>query len=102
MNQFEDQLRRALRPVDPPAGFVERTLALAREPQRNRPPRRVLQFPSYAMALAASLALVVFGLQYREFQQGRQAKEQLMTALHITGSQLSQIQAKVVTASEEK
>lgn len=102
MNQFENQLRRALRPVDPPAGFVERTLARAGEPVRKRPPRRVLQFPRYAMALAASLALAVFGLQYREYQQGQQAKEQLMTALQITGSQLTQIQAKVVPANAEK
>jgi hypothetical protein len=102
MKEFEDQLRRALRPVDPPAGFVERTLARAGEPLRKRPPRRVLQFPRYAMALAASLALVVFGMQYREYRQGQEAKEQLMTALHITGSQLSQIQAKVLPMGQEK
>ncbi|MCL4794249.1 MAG: hypothetical protein KJZ84_06790 [Bryobacteraceae bacterium] len=100
MNQFEDQLRDALRRVPPPAGFVERTLA--RAAQEQRAPRRAIRFPRYVAALAASLALVFGGLRYQEYRQGQQAKEQLMTALRITGSQLHQVQQKVAPAGPER
>lgn len=100
MNQFEDQLRDALRRVPPPAGFVERTLARAAQEQRG--PRRAIRFPRYVAALAASLALVIGGLQYQEYRQGQEAKEQLMTALRITGIQLHEVQQKVAPAGPER
>ena len=106
MNSFDDQLRRALRPVPPPAGFVERTLARAAQ-QKEAAGARIIRFPRVprwhrsVAAIAASLAIVLFGLQYHEYREGQQAKEQLMTALEITGSQLTQIQQKVVPISME-
>jgi hypothetical protein len=100
MRPFEDQLRDALRRVEPPPGFVERTLA--RAAGERKPPRRVIRFPRYVAALAASLALVVGGYRVQEYRRGQQAKEQLMLALEITGSRLSQVQQKIAPAGQER
>lgn len=99
MTPFDDQLREALRRVEPPAGFVER--ALARAAGERKPPRRVIRFPHYVAALAASLALVVGGYRVQEYRRGQQAKEQLMLALEITGSRLSQVQQKIAPGRQE-
>lgn len=102
MKPFEDQLREALRRVEPPAGFVERTLA--RAAGESKPPRRVIRFPRFVAALAASLALalVVGGYRVQEYRRGQQAKEQLMLALEITGSRLNQVQQKITPGRQEK
>lgn len=100
MTPFEDELRQALRREEPPAGFVERTLA--RAARENRPPRRAFRLPYSVAAMAASLALVVGGHQYHEYRRGQQAKEQLMLALQITSSQLTQVQNKIVPARAER
>lgn len=100
MTPFEDQLREALRRVEPPAGFVERTLA--RAAAERKPPRRVIRFPRYVAALAASLALVVGGYQVRQYRRGQEAKEKLMLALEITGSRLAQVQQKIAPGRQEK
>lgn len=99
MRDFERDLTEALRRVEPPAGFVERTLARveAREAVRRR--GRVWQ---YCGAIAASLALVLGGLQYQQYRRGQEAKEQLLMALEITGTQLTQVQHKVTSMGMEK
>jgi hypothetical protein len=99
---FENQLRRALRPVDAPEGFAERllqdlpqgrrpvVLALAPKPQ---PERRRHWMPA---ALAASLlAAVVLGQQlasYRfereELAAGLAAKQELLQALRVSSQKL--------------
>jgi hypothetical protein len=99
MSHFDGQLRQALRRVEPPAGLVERTLARAAGQAPARRPGRVWQ---YFGAIAASLALVVGGLQYQQYRRGQEAKEQLLMALEITGSQLTQVQNKVTSFGSEK
>ena len=100
MTPFEDQLRQALRPVAPPPGFVERTLARAAGGQR--PPARVIRFPRWIAAMAASLAVLVGGLQYHEYRRGLEAKQQLLLALEITGSRLAQTKGKIISMGSEK
>lgn len=100
MNPIDDQLRRALRRVEPPPGFVERTLARAAA-ERPAARRGGRWMPAFA-AVAASLALVVGGLQYQQYRRGQEAKEQLLLALQITGTQLSEVQSKLSTNRAEK
>jgi len=102
---FETELRRALRPVDAPAGFTERVmraLPAQREPAlpvENLPsPHRVKRF-AIPLAFAAALVLsVVLGQHVAEVQKERVAREQeaagiaasreLMQALHVTSQKL--------------
>jgi hypothetical protein len=103
---IEDQLRRALRPVDPPAGFAERVMralperaprvALAPVAVLRPAPRpgwwRNLAVPS---ALAASLVVAVVLGQHvgrlqaeHEQRAGLAARAELMQALRITSKKL--------------
>jgi hypothetical protein len=105
MNDVENELRRALRPVNPPDGFLERVMralperapvalipiALARP---TRPVNAWRRFSAPA-ALAASLLVAVFVGQHvatvREQQQqraGLAASRELMQALRVTSQKL--------------
>ena len=85
MDDFETQLRRALTPEDPPAGFADRVL------QQTRPRRGV---PRWMMAAAACLALVGAGYEYR-WQQGQAAKRDALMAFRLTSAKLRHIQSQV-------
>jgi negative regulator of sigma E activity len=87
---FEQQLRDALRPVDPEEGFEQRVMArVSREPARRH--RKVTRW-AVPLAIAASMACVaIFGAhqwQERREQQGLEARRQLLEALRLTGEKL--------------
>jgi hypothetical protein len=102
---FEDELRRALRPVKAPVGFAERVMRSLPERREGvvtpiavkataRPPNywRNLRAPA---ALAASLMLaVVLGQQMAVHQQQREeaaglaASRELLQALRVTSQKL--------------
>ena len=104
-DDFENQLRRALRPVEAPEGFAERLMKRLPEgarpvvvalPVRPKPEPRRQWLPA---ALAASLMLaVVVGQQVgqqmdkkheaRELAEGMAAKRELMQALRVTSKKL--------------
>lgn len=89
-NDFEDQLRGALRPVDPDAGFAQRVMSrIENEPRSPRLPAR--RFRWLAAALAASMVLgvtVIHERQARREQEGLGARKQLIEALRVTGEKL--------------
>jgi hypothetical protein len=103
-DQFEDELRRRLRPVDAPAGFTERLMrALPAEakavPASAAPPtaRSRIPFHQFGLpaALAASLlAAVLLGQhvaverQRLAEREGREASLELMQALRLTSKKL--------------
>jgi len=103
MNEnFENELRRRLRPVEPPDGFAERlmqALPVDAKPAlmvafAKRPTARWRQFGMPA-ALAASLLVAVMvgqrvGIEreMRAEQQGREASMKLMQALRVTSQKL--------------
>ena len=90
MNQFDDELRAALRRQPPPAGFVDKVVARA-HPQINTRRKSWI-----AAAIAACLLLGTGGVfEYHQYQ-GRKAKQELLLALHITGSKLNIAQQKVL------
>jgi len=101
MKRLEDELKNALRRIDPPEDFTARTLLkINNESQRTR----FSFFPAWSLhwAFAAvAFLLLVVGLsaqQHRareEQRRGEEAKEQLMLALRIAGGKLQIVQAKV-------
>ena len=106
MNEdFENRLRRTLRPVDPPRGFAERVMRSLPErtapanvvPMRISRPAPANTWRRYAApaALAASLLIAVFTGQHvstlraeREQQAGLAASRELMQALRVTSQKL--------------
>ena len=105
-DEFENQLRRAMRPVDPPAGFAGRVMRAL--PQRRVPsnvvPLSIVRKPapvsawrrfSAPAALAASLFVAVISGTHvanrnaeREEQAGLAASRELMQALRVTSQKL--------------
>ena len=106
MSRFEDELRGALRREQPPEGFAARVLArAAAEPKPAGVWARLsewLRMPVVARAaLAGALCLlIVAGVQYEQRQRlerirGEAAKQQLLLALRVTGSNLRAVHDKV-------
>src|SRR4051812_5130249 len=100
---FENELRRALRPVDAPAGFTDRVmraLPAQRAPApaeiRDTPARRRFKRFGIPAAFAAALVLsVVLGQRvaeeqkiHNEQQAGLAASRELMEALKVTSQKL--------------
>jgi len=98
MNNFEENLRRALERVEAPSGFVERVLARAAQEEKQKQTRPNFWASLFGMGglrWAAACALCVLvaasGALYEhdvQRRRGEAAKEQLMLALRITGSKL--------------
>ena len=101
----EEVLRRALRPVEPPAGFADRVMERARGARPGTVPRRgaarmALAGPMARWATAAVLvAGVTGGVWYRAEQrrqaEGEAAKRQVLLSLQIAGSKLQHVRARV-------
>lgn len=95
MNDFEHQLKSALRRVDPPAGFTERVLARVAQEHISAPRS------GYRQWLAAVAALLLFAgtsslyLRHERVVEGETAKQKLLVAMHIAGFKLQQAQERV-------
>jgi sensor c-di-GMP phosphodiesterase-like protein len=89
MNEdFEKQLKNALRPIDPADGFADKVMArVAREPERRR--RQVLRWLPVALAASMLLGVVVIhDWQAQREAEGLEARRQLLEALRVTGQKL--------------
>ena len=87
MNQFEDDLRAALRREEPPPGFAAGVMA------KTRPAQRARRWIS--VAVAAGLLLGFGRFEYRQYE-GRKAKRELLLALDIAGGKLNVARQKVL------
>jgi hypothetical protein len=89
---LEDQLRKALRPVDPDEGFADRVMTRLESTPAVRPRRRLSQrLRGWPAALAASIILgttVIYAWHADRERRGLEARRQLLEALHITGEKL--------------
>lgn len=86
---FENQLRDALRPVEPEEGFEQRVMArIAREESRRR--TKVTRWISVALAASVAFAAIIGTHQWqlRREQEGLEARKQLLEALRVTGEKL--------------
>jgi type VI protein secretion system component VasF len=101
MNNFEDDLRQALRRKAPPEGFSERVLERAgSHPVRSPQLKRGSWFPIPRWAVAAALVLCVVGgfelhRQRQHRVEGELAKQQVILALKITAEELQFAQKKI-------
>jgi AcrR family transcriptional regulator len=89
-NDLEEQLRGALRSVDPGKEFAQSVMSRIESEPRARPSRP----PGFQWLSAATLVAVVLGVfithewHARREQQGFEAREQLIEALRVTGEKL--------------
>ena len=99
----DEELRDALRRVDPPAGFADRVLHLAgQQPVSPKPAvtPKALWRAKAGLAIAATLVLATLtgGLWYRaeeKRKEGEEARRQVLLSLSIAGSKLRSIEMKV-------
>jgi hypothetical protein len=85
---LEQQLREALRPVDPDDGFDARVMSRI---QIERTRAHGMRHRWLAAALAASIAIaaVIFHAQQSQRErEGLEARKQLLEALRVTGEKL--------------
>ena len=105
----DDDLKQALRRVDPPAGFEHRVMARlhdagagVRRPER----RRLTAWVAAAAMSCASIAGIAVYHQERE-ERARQekamaARDQLIQALQITSRTLDTVREQINNGNEEK
>jgi len=93
-NDLDNELRAALRPVDPGERFTQSVLArVAEESTRSpRAPRlhtTTLRWTSVALSISLVMGiLVAHQWQVRRTQRGLEARQQLIQALQLTGEKL--------------
>ncbi|MCL4401807.1 MAG: hypothetical protein M1436_03955 [Acidobacteria bacterium] len=92
---LDEELRSALRRVDPPEGFAARVLARVAAQGARKP--RPWWRPALAWAAAASLMLAGIQYQHRraERARGEAARREVMMALRIAAAKLHMAQSKV-------
>lgn len=117
LSELEHQLRKALRPVDPPAGFADRVLARARQREGlDGPPNhgsressrpRLLAFSGLRSrlwaggAIAAVLLAGVVTEENRRIEQRHKAEEaqrQFEAALQVTNRTLGHVREQLYRA----
>ncbi len=105
MKPFEDELKNALRHVEPPTGFAQRVMERARNEARSKPSvadrLRELFLPKpvrWAAAMGFVCLVIVVGvLRYRDTQreeermQGEIASAQARLALQIASTKLNAV-----------
>jgi len=130
MTELDDDLTRALRRENPPAGFAERVLRRVGGPIRLKPdPTRILttriltsagdstsagvetgarrsELPFIQWAAAAALvAAMAGGVNYiakqKERAEGEAASARVVLALHIAGTKLQLVQTKINRLHEQ-
>ena len=104
----DDELQRALKRVDPPAGFADRVLQRAGE--TPAPPQTVkagVNLEPLKWAIAATIVLATLGggsvwyrAEERRKEQGEEAKRQVLASLSLAGSKLKSIEMKVNRGEE--
>jgi len=105
LSRFEEELMRALRPVDAPEGFADRVLERAAQPEARRAkvlamPRRVRVWAGGAIA-ATVLAGVFVTHEVRLRNQRLEAErvqQQFEAAIRITGDTLDDVRRQLQQA----
>ena len=107
--RFEDDLRRALRPLPPPEGFADRVLERIAVPEMPAgataeavPARRA--WGGLLAAVAAVFVMATAGGVYYEHRlaqiEGARAARDVQTALHIVSEKLAVVERRVNRVGE--
>jgi hypothetical protein len=109
MADFEDELKRALARESPPPNFDARVLAAIEQRQLDACVRslpiwlgwiRNWRFaPIFAGALTLSAGAIYW--QHERVEKGQAAKQKLIIAIHIAGSELQHARERVLTKGPE-
>jgi hypothetical protein len=105
---MRDQLRDALKRVEPPQGFAERVLEQVRlkadlvrlkadTTERARTSRQASPFTRWAVAATLIIAVsggAWYGLEMRR-REGEEARRQVLMSLNIAGSKLRTVQMQI-------
>jgi len=98
-DEFEQELGRRMRRVDPPEGFMERLLERAEAPPRAKVltmPRRTVFRAWVGGAIAAALVAGVFvGEQRLQERKAEVARQQFETAMRVTDRALDPTRASL-------
>jgi hypothetical protein len=96
MQEFERDLRLAMRRHEAPMGLKSRVLAQARERRRAKHGMIwVWQRVTAVLVLAAAVGGVVEYRHVEEVRKGEEAKQQVLTALRITSKTLDRVQTRL-------
>ena len=93
-NDLDDDLRAALRPVDPGEKFTQSVLARvaeesARSPRASRFHTTTLRWASVALSVSLVMGILfAHQWQVRRTQRGLEARKELIQALQLTGEKL--------------
>ena len=113
-SEFEQDLRRALAPRNPPSDFTDRVMRQIPDPAHLDPqpaqPRRARIFafpPALRLAAVASLLIAVLAgslawQQHQRHVEGERARRQVFTALQITHATLRQVAENISTIQNRK
>jgi|SRR5580693_567265 hypothetical protein len=91
MNDLEERLRSALRPVDPGDAFADRVMRqLATEPQSSStpPPRPAFRWLSAGLVASMVLGVCITWQYQTKRAEGLEARRQLIEALRLTDKKL--------------
>lgn len=110
MTDFEEQLKRAMARCEPPGDFAASVLArVAKEPGRAQANRNWLRFRSFwtwpLIPVMAGLLLTSGVMMYQQHEhavRGEAAKEKLLIAMRIAGSELHRAQHGVFYIEERR
>jgi negative regulator of sigma E activity len=114
MSRLDDRLKDALRREAPPAGFEARLMArIEAEPEPATGLARWFRLPQLRLPMMTRLAfaavlclMVVAGVRYEQVKQEREAgeaaKQKLMLALRVTGTQLQAVHEKVMSSLDRQ
>ena len=98
---MHDELRDALRRVDPPAGFADRVIGKVRLKSDTTGSASSRQAPAiFRWAIAATVVAALGGgawyrTEERRRAEGEEAKRQVLLSLNIAGNKLRSIEMKV-------
>jgi hypothetical protein len=105
---LDDELRRGLAPVPPPAGFEARVMARIDEEagRRATPPRRPRRWTRWAAAAALVAATLAGAAGYRahhaRVERAAHAAAELQAALTMAGTKLAIAQQQVIETGQRR
>jgi hypothetical protein len=104
---FDDELRRALAPAPPPAGFAARVMArLADEADRRRAPaprpQRWMRWAAAAVVAATLIGAAGYRAHHARVEQAAHAAAELRTALAIASDKLTVVQQHVLESGQRQ
>jgi hypothetical protein len=111
MDNLEKQLARALKQKDPPADFTAKVMARLADKKARLHWWEFFMMPAQRAALAGGLAALMLvggcGVAYQQHQASERrraeaARDQLLLALRVTGTQLNRVSRVLATTAQEK